>query len=170
MKTILKLALLILFSPILSRAATVYVSQSGGSVSCGADGTQSTTALGSVTWTSSNVYKLCGTITSDVVVGADSVSIVFENNASIQVGGTGCGNGCIQLAGHNSGLIDGGTPCGANTTCAKNFGDYGMGAKGNRIHPSDHRWYSASIHNQHQLHGWNSDSYRIKSIRLQSSE
>ena len=55
-------------------AVTVYVSQAGGSVSCGADGTQATTALASVTWTAGNTYKLCGTFTSAISVSASGTS------------------------------------------------------------------------------------------------
>lgn len=74
-------------------ASTVFVSQSGGSVSCGADGTQATTALASVTWVAGNTYKICGGLTSRVIVttaGTASalITIQFETGASI--GGAAC--------------------------------------------------------------------------------
>jgi hypothetical protein len=94
-----------------SFAVTVYVSQSGGSVSCGADGTQSTTALASVSWVTSGTYKLCGTITSQVTVGAGGIagtplSILFESGSGIAP--AYCpGNGCISLGGVSYVTIDG---------------------------------------------------------------
>lgn len=75
-------------------ASTVFVSQAGGSVACGADGTQVTTALASVAWTAGNTYKVCGAITSriNVTTGGSSATILttiqFESNASL--GGAAC--------------------------------------------------------------------------------
>ena len=69
------LILLLLCTP--AFGATVFVSQSGGSVSCGADGTQSTTAQASVTWTAGNTYKICGTITSEMTIGASGPGSEF---------------------------------------------------------------------------------------------
>ena len=109
--------------------STVYVSQAGGSQSCGADGVQTTTAYSALTQSASNTYKLCGVLTQPFVVGANSISIIFESGAGIAVGGSGCGNGCIQLNGHTGGLIDGGNACGPNTTCSTNFGEYGLGSR-----------------------------------------
>jgi hypothetical protein len=117
---------LILFCAFHAGAATVFVSQSGGSVSCGADGTQSTTAVASITWTAGNTYKLCGAITSQISVTASGsagnlISIIGESNASL-ISPTGFSGGGIELNGNSFILIDGGTPCGrtngSQTTCS----------------------------------------------------
>ena len=102
--------LLFLFA-LQTSATTVYISQSGGAVSCGADGTQSTTALASVSWATSGTYKLCGTITSQVAIGAGGTSgtplnLLFESGSSIQL--PYClGSGCINTNGYSYVTIDG---------------------------------------------------------------
>jgi hypothetical protein len=103
-------------------AATVYVSQSGGSTSCGADGTQTTTALASVTWTAGNTYKLCGTFTfSGGVTGIEPtasgtmgnvLTIYGENNTVIQSPYFSHGGGGINIDGLSYIHITSGTPCG----------------------------------------------------------
>ena len=128
-KLFLAIGFLFLLAPA-SRAATYYISDGGGSVSCGADGTQSTQAYNFSGYTTGDTLKLCGVIAHALTVQADNISILFESNASIQVPSCYSVGGCIELHGHNGGLIDGGTPCGSGTTCASNFGDYGMGPKG----------------------------------------
>lgn len=107
-------AILILCAP--SFGATVYVSQSGGSLSCGADGTQTTTALASVTWTAGNTYKICGTLTNAMTVGASGssgnlITVYFETGAKINLGVCGS-SGCLNVAGKSFVLIDGGPTCG----------------------------------------------------------
>lgn len=88
------LVLALLGSP-KSFAATVYVSDTGGSVSCGADGTQSTVLPSGVTWTAGNTYQLCGTFsTHTVTVGASGstgnmIHIRFENNAKFSAANWG---------------------------------------------------------------------------------
>ena len=102
--------LLFLFA-LQTSATTVYISQSGGAVSCGADGTQSTTALASVSWATSGTYKLCGTITAQVAIGAGGTSgtpltLLFESGSSIQL--PYClGSGCINTNGYSYVTIDG---------------------------------------------------------------
>lgn len=101
-----------------AQTATVYVSQSGGSVNCGADGTQSTTAVASLTWTAGNTYKLCGTITQNVVVGASGtfsspITIFFETGANITEATPGnYFNGGVNLQNNSWIIVNGGTPCG----------------------------------------------------------
>lgn len=95
--------------------ATVFVSQAGGSVSCGVDGTQSTTAIGSVTWTSGNTYKFCGTITSTVTPSANTITIFFETGAGISEPVCPV-TGCLNVSGRTGITIDGGVNCGANVT------------------------------------------------------
>lgn len=95
---------------------TTFVSQSGGSVSCGADGTQSTTAIGSVTWTAGNAYKLCGAITSGFTIGANTVTVFWETGARVSL----TFGQIINLNGKNNLVFDGGTACGHNTTCSAN--------------------------------------------------
>lgn len=90
-------------------ASTVFVSQSGGSVSCGADGTQVTTALASVTWTAGNTYKLCGPLTSRVNVTAAGtasalITIQFETGASIS--GAACTSTTALLTVKSFMLVD----------------------------------------------------------------
>lgn len=76
-----------------ARAATYYVSQNGGSVNCGADGTQSTQ---NVAWfnaaghySSGDTLKLCGTFTAVstgttmLTVQSSGVTIYWESNASL---------------------------------------------------------------------------------------
>jgi hypothetical protein len=127
-------------------AATTYVSQSGGSVSCGADGTQSTTAAASVSWAAGNTYKLCGTITSALLVGASGssgsvITISFENGANISLPycpGTGCinlgGNSFITINGNNVGSV-GSTNNGSASLGYANqrngYGIYGSGGNTN---------------------------------------
>lgn len=118
-----RLALFIFASCVWASASTVYVSQSGGSVSCGADGSESTTALASVTWTSGNTYKLCGTITSSVTVGANNLTVYFESGASITEG-ICPSTGCLNTNSHAGLTIDGGGGnCGfvggVNVTCSQ---------------------------------------------------
>lgn len=98
------------------RAATVFVSQSGGSVSCGADGTQGTTALASATWTAGNTYKLCGTLTSAVAPSASGssgnvITIFFESGSKISMTVLPSTGG-INLSGKSFITVDGGVPCG----------------------------------------------------------
>jgi len=111
-----------------SFAATVYVSQSAGSVSCGTDGAQSTTAVASVTWAAGNTYKLCGTITSSVTVGASGTSgspitLYFESGSSITE--AVCpSTGCLNISGLSYIIVDGGGgSCGwvsqINTACSQ---------------------------------------------------
>jgi len=100
---------------------TVYISQGGGSVSCGADGTQSTTAA----WPSlaaGNTYKICGNVTTQLMqsipgTSGSPVSILFESNGGVSL--AVCpSNGCWDLNGSSYLTIDGGTACGPGTACA----------------------------------------------------
>lgn len=109
--------------------ATVFVSQSGGSVNCGADGTQTTTAQASVTWTAGNTYKLCGTFTSEMTVNASGssgnlITITFESNGAFSA--AAFNPAAIELGGQSFILVDGGTPCGRNTTCSANLSGTGV--------------------------------------------
>jgi hypothetical protein len=123
--------LTLLFLVGVCQAATYYVSDAGGSVTCGTDGTQTTQAYNFTGYAASDTLKLCGKITHDLVIQKNGVSIIFESGASLQI--PACGNGCIQLNGKTGGLIDGGTPCGPGTSCSTNFGDYGMGSVGSGL-------------------------------------
>ena len=110
MKLVLLISLLFVVSA-LPLYATTYISQSGGSVSCGADGTQSTTALASVSWTTSGTYKLCGTITSQVALGAGGTSgtpltLFFDAGSSITLPYCSV-TGCLNLGGYSYVTING---------------------------------------------------------------
>lgn len=91
----------------------VFVSQSGGSVSCGADGTQSTTAIGSVTWTGGNTYKLCGTLTSAIAPTTNNLTIIFETGANVSPAVCPA-TGCLNLVNRTGITVDGGVDCGAD--------------------------------------------------------
>ena len=96
-------------------ASTVYISQSGGSVSCGADGTQATTAAWP-TLAAGNTYKICGNVTTQIIqsvpgTSGSPVSIIFESNGGVSL--AFCpSNGCWDLNGSSYVTIDGGTACG----------------------------------------------------------
>jgi hypothetical protein len=108
-KLFLVFAAIFVLSVSSAQAATHYVSQSGGSVSCGADGTQTTISV--ATFNSSEIagdtYMLCGTITSGLIPAtsgsAGNVIIVkWESNASLRVCDmTGGLAGAIQLGGRS---------------------------------------------------------------------
>lgn len=118
---LLLLLVLALASAKSASAATVFVSQSGGSVSCGADGTQTTTAIASVSWVAGNTYFICGPITSriNVTTGGSSATVLstiqFENNASL--GGAACTSTNPLLTVKNFMLIDLG---GQSISCPNN--------------------------------------------------
>lgn len=118
MKIIRYLAFLVVLCGCAS-ATTVYISQSGGSVSCPPNGTQSTTAVGSVTWTAGNTYVACGTITSPVTINASGTSgnpitLTFATGGAITPSAcsAGTGNACLSVAGGSYIVVDGGTACG----------------------------------------------------------
>ena len=109
MKTLIRLLIFLCFA-LPTSAATVFVSQSGGSVSCGADGTQSTSSVS--TFNSSqvagNTYKLCGTITSQLAPNTSGsagniITLQWESNASVQVCNT---TGALNLSGLSYYLLD----------------------------------------------------------------
>ena len=112
--------------PRYAEAATVYVSQAGGSVSCGTSGTQTTTAIASVVWTAGNTYELCGSITSQVAPSASGTSgspitILFASNGILNP--TVCpSTGCINIANLSWIVINGGAVCGyvnrVNVSCS----------------------------------------------------
>jgi len=110
-----------------SAFAQIYVSQGGGTVSCGAAGSHPTESVATFngSQTASATYNMCGVITTPLVAQADNIVIFFESNASLQI--PNCGNGCIQLNGHAGGLIDGGGACGPATNCGASLGEYGIG-------------------------------------------
>src|SRR5580692_5042459 len=102
MRQILLLALLCI-----PAYAVTYVSQSGGSVSCPPNGTQSTIAIGSVTW-ASGTYQICGTLTTAPHITANNVTITFSTGAAIN---TSChaatGNSCLSQTSVSGLLVDG---------------------------------------------------------------
>lgn len=105
-RLLLLLVLLFCVSP--SRAATFFVSQSGGSVSCGADGTQTTISIATLNstgadWAANNLINLCGTITTAVVAAGSGssgnpITLQWETGASVQVCST---TGAVQLPGRS---------------------------------------------------------------------
>jgi hypothetical protein len=112
------LGLLVLIAAICfsSQGATVLVSQSGGSVGCGADGTQTTTALASVTWTAGNTYKICGALSSAITpttsgTSGSIITIFFESGAGLSSPVFPV-TGAINLSGLSWITVDGGVPCG----------------------------------------------------------
>ena len=119
---ILILLALAALCPLSAYGATVYVSQSGGTVNCGVNGAQSTTAIASVTWTAGNTYNLCATFTGTanstmITIGASGssgspITVFFENNAVLtapywasSVGGTSAG--AITCGSHSWIVING---------------------------------------------------------------
>jgi hypothetical protein len=99
---------------------TVYVSQSGGSVYCGADGTLSTTALGSVSWAAGNTYKMCGTVTSPITPTASGTSgnpiTIFYETGAKSSSPVFPVTGGLNLAGLSWIVVDGGVSCGPSVT------------------------------------------------------
>ena len=95
------------------QGATIYFAQTAAGSATGAN-CANAIALSSVTWTSGNSYHICGTITSQVSVGASNVTIIFETGAMISM--PACGTtGCINISGRTGIVIDGSptsTPCG----------------------------------------------------------
>ena len=92
----------------LASATTYYISQSGGSVNCGADGTQSTQAYSFTAYTTGDTLKLCGAIngpntaTSTVfTMQANNVSVIWESTGHLSVPAcnTYSGGGCINTNG-----------------------------------------------------------------------
>lgn len=122
---------------------TYYVSQSGGSVNCGADGTQNTQPY---TWFNSgghyaagDTIKLCGTINGPDTVGGtvftfqasgssgNPITLFWESNASISVPacGTKDNGGCINTNGHVFLTLNGnGTPNSITSTSNGTAGSY----------------------------------------------
>jgi hypothetical protein len=100
-------------------ASTVYVSQSGGSVSCGADGTQSTESIATFNGGSQiagNTYKLCGNFTTAMTPSSSGTSgspitVFFETGAEFTPG-VCPSNGCIDIQNLAYVVVDGGTACG----------------------------------------------------------
>lgn len=84
----------------------VFVSQSGGSASCGADGTKTTVSVSTLNstaayWGPSNTIKLCGTITTAIVAAGSGssgnpINLIWETGASVQVCST---TGAVRLPG-----------------------------------------------------------------------
>jgi hypothetical protein len=109
---------LLLFLALCSSAhAVTYISQSGGSVSCPPNSTQSTTAIGSVTW-ASGTYQICGTLTTAPNINANNVTITFSTGAAINAScHAATRNSCFSGTGISGLLVDGnpttgGSPCG----------------------------------------------------------
>lgn len=118
------------FSP-LALAETFYISQSGGSVSCGADGTQSTSAASfyntSGNWgagagkiSAGDTVQLCGTISSimDAKGGGSvgsPVTVHWETGAKVSL--ATCTTTCMTANNLSYFTFDGGTACGPGTTC-----------------------------------------------------
>ena len=98
--------------------STIFVSQSGGSVSCGADGTQTTISVATLNstagdWVAGNIIKVCGNITSQIVADGSGASgnpwtVIFETGASATTTVWGS-NGALVSNGHSHGVFDGGT-------------------------------------------------------------
>ena len=147
MKQLLQLVILALvLAP--SALAQTYVSQSGGSVSCGNDGTKTTTAVASVTWTG-GVYKGCGTFTSAFTINASGTSsnpITFqaESNWTLTMSAIPSTGGIILnnqswiiIDGDNqAGIIQGtangdaSVTCPNSSLCASQVNSVGISASG----------------------------------------
>src|ERR1017187_146050 len=106
-------------------ATTYYVSQPGGSLACGTDGTQTTISVAtlvgdSTRWQPDNVIKLCGIITSEIYAqGGGSaghvLTILFETGAAIHISPGADASGALNLGGTGYIVVDGGSACGWNT-------------------------------------------------------
>jgi hypothetical protein len=124
---------LILLCTIPAHATTRFISQSGGSASCGADGTQTTITAATFNATTNapdDVNKICGTLTGALnasgiltLLGNGSVGhpviIFFETGASVSApdcNWSGNQSGCIVISTnsspHHDVVVDGGVPCG----------------------------------------------------------
>lgn len=100
-------------------AATYFVSQNGGSVSCGADGTQSTQSAGwfntAGSYTAGDTLKLCGTFTGAAGVhilsvqasGTSSAKITIQWESNAVVTSPACNGGCIVTNGNSNLVFDG---------------------------------------------------------------
>jgi len=106
-------------------ANTYYVSQSGGSVNCGADGTQTSQPYSWVNasghYAAGDTIKLCGTINGPNTVGGtvftlqasgssgNPITMFWESNAGIAepACGTGNGNACIKTNNQTYWVLDG---------------------------------------------------------------
>lgn len=130
LKTLFFLALLA--SP--AFATTVYLSQSGGVMSCNG-AAQSTTAVTSATWTAGNAYYLCGTITSPFTINASGTSaspitVLFDTASGANISPAALsssgqikldGESWITINGQNTGVMQStanGTSL-ANQVCSK---------------------------------------------------
>lgn len=101
-----------------AHATDIYVAQSVAGSNTGANcaNARALASLVSADWSPGNTIHLCGTITSQVVPANSGtmgsvITIFFEPNAAIAMPTCGA-TGCIDLAGLNYILVDGGTACG----------------------------------------------------------
>jgi len=99
----------ILLFPCITSATTLYVSQSGGSVSCGGDGTQTTISIATLNstgadWAAGNIINLCGTITTQIAANGNGssgnpVTVRWESNGVVNV--CNASSGAINVGSHN---------------------------------------------------------------------
>ena len=103
------------------------VSQSGGTFSGGSDcngqSTISVSAFNALTLNDGDVNELCGVITTTPSIatassGTATLPVTLKWDTGARITQPTCNNVCLQLNGANWLIIDGGTPCGANTACS----------------------------------------------------
>lgn len=150
---ILLLAVLLLCVGLPAKSATFFVSQAGGTASCGTDGSQSTISVAtlnatSADWVGGSVIKLCGTITTVINAPGSGASgnpilLQWESSASLSAcSATGAlkmpgrSNIIVDLGGNNSAITcpNNGTGLGTQTnvlgigdgTSVGNFGGSGF--------------------------------------------
>lgn len=111
------------------RAATVFVSQSGGSVSCGADGTQSTISIATAnsSMAAPNIYAGCGVFSTALSFpnsgsAGNLITFLFENNADFSAAHWPSATGAINLNGKSFILIDGNNHAGIIENTANGTG------------------------------------------------
>lgn len=119
----MKLIIIAVFIPLLSNAATFYVSQSGGVFSggtvCNGKTAVSVATLNAATASAGDINYLCGTLSTGPKVTASGtngnvISYIWDSGAMVSL----ASGQIINLNGAKSFLLfDGGIPCGAGTSC-----------------------------------------------------
>jgi len=109
-----------------ARAATTYVSQSGGTVTCnaGSHSSVSVATFNTSTPAAGDHVYICGTLTTFLGVygsgtSGNVITVTWDTGASISLPTcNGSGAKCVDLSNNSYIVLDGGTPCGPGTVCA----------------------------------------------------
>jgi hypothetical protein len=120
MRRLLTVLALMVAAPLSSKAADIFVSQSGGGAGTSCASPRAVSSLSGADWAPGNTIHLCGTITTNVIAqGSGAVGNVailkFETGAKISMPVCPVG-GCLQLDNRSYITVDGGVPCGPSVT------------------------------------------------------